>query len=293
MGYILYSLDPEKFRRLVEQPSPQQLAALADRVRDGLDEQDGEFDEGDPVAAWPRDTAALTRLVADRLARPDWYGDLSTTGKNLWEGVIFGACMNDDAVDVDFRVDSDGVDWDVIELAWKHLGVVPSTVSAVAMSTFGIRPFRYHPPAGPARSRDDFDREQEEGRASLQALDQLLGRFLDDVKQGRDDPDRLMEELQKAEGVSDDHKDAIRDLLSDDEDDEEASTNDEDDDYTPMHSMHPPEEVERMLTELRSVERPLKASKNKDAWHDYRDELLPALERIVADRRMLFVQVDT
>lgn len=294
MGYVLYSLDWERFQQLVQHPSRDQLTALARLLRDGLADEEDEFDEGDPVAAWPRDKASLTRIVAERLARADWYGDLSTTGKNLWEGVIWDACMNCDKLDVGFRVESDGIDWDVIEQAWKHLGVVPNTVTGVALSAFGTRPYRYHPRPGPAMSREEFDRQEADKRSSLDTLGQVLDQLLEKVKQGQATPDQVMDELENHDGISGEHAKVIRDLLSDDDSGEESP---EDaggfDDFSPMHSMHPPAEVEQMLAELRSVAGALEATKDADVWRDYSEELLPALTRVVQDRRLLFVQVDT
>lgn len=74
-GYVIDSLDRGKFERFVEHPTPGQLAAFAGLLSAGLEELDGEFDEGDPVVAWP--------IAAKRLAILDWYNDLSATGKTL------------------------------------------------------------------------------------------------------------------------------------------------------------------------------------------------------------------
>lgn len=291
-GYIIYSLDWNKFRQLVEQPTENQLTVLAKLVRDGLEENDGEFDEDDPIAEWPTKTKDLVPIVAERLALPDWYSDLSTPGKSLWEGVIFNACMNSKKIDVDFRVDSDGVYWDVIELAWKQLGVVPHAASDVALSAFGTRPYRYHPRSGPGKTRAEFDQERDGQRASLEALGNLLGQFLEGAKKGQKDPNKLVDELEEAKGVSREHKDLIKDFLNDD-DDEDDEDEDEDNEWTSMHSMHTPDEVVKMRAELHSVEAAIKAAKNQDALADYQDELMPALEAITSDGRMLFIQVDS
>ena len=144
-GYIIYSLDADKFRALIEHPTKEQLAELGVLMQGGLEEWDGEFDDGDPVAEWPRDSKALAPIAAKRLAQSDWYADLSQAGKSLWEGVVFGACMNNDSIDVGFRVDDDGIYWDVIEIAWKHLGVPTGVINDTTLSTFGTRPFRYFP----------------------------------------------------------------------------------------------------------------------------------------------------
>jgi hypothetical protein len=227
-GYIIYSLDADKFRRLITSPTSAELTAFGKLLAAGLEEFDGEFDEDDPISEWPTDTQSLARIAAQRLALSDWYGDLSYSGKNLWEGVIFGACQANKKFDVGFRVDNDGIYWDVIHVAWKELGVPQGTVNDVALSTFGTRPFRYHPRPTPKKKP-------------------WLG----------------------------------------------FGSGGGDDEYTPMHSMHMPDEVARMRAELTSVGPALKATKVGDARQQYEADLLPAIERIAADGRMLFVQVDT
>ena len=289
-GYVIYSLDWAKFRDLVEQPTPTQLSQLARVLAEELENLDGEFEDDDPIQQWPTKPKGLVPIVAQRLALPDWYGDLSHAGKQLWEATVFGACMNCKKLGLDFRVDSDGVYWDVIELAWKHLGVVPNTISEVALSTFGTRPYRYHPRPGPTTSRADYDRDEGERLASLDTLGKMLGQFVEGAQRGEKDPAQLLQELEGHAGVSKKHKDLIKDFLSDDD---SAEEDDAEDDWSPMHSMHPPEEVQKMQAELRSVESAIKAAKIKDAWKDYQSELMPAIERVAKDGRMLFIQVDT
>lgn len=287
-GYVLYSLDPEKFRQLVEQPTADQLTALAKLTREGLDENDGEFDEDDPIASWPTKTKALVPIVQQRLALPDWYSDLSYAGKVLWEGVIFGACLDNEDIDVGFDAESDGIYWDGIELAWKHLRVVPNTVTDVSLSAFGTRPYRYVPPSGKGKTREEFDQERGEQRSSLEALGQMLNQFLEGAKKGEKDPTKLLDELNESKGVSKEHKNLIQSFLSDEDDDDDNELTV----FTPMHSMHLPEEVGKMRQELKSVEGAIRAAKNEQATSDY-EELMIVLDNIVAKGRMLFVQVDT
>ena len=146
-GYVIYSLDWPKFTALVERPTPPQLAALAKSLADEREELDGEFDEDDPVLEWPEDAKSLAPVVAERLARADWYGDLSDAGRQLWETAFYVTCMRSRKLDVGFRVDSDGVYWDVINLIVTQLGDRPETPGRSAMSRFGTVPFRCSPPA--------------------------------------------------------------------------------------------------------------------------------------------------
>ncbi|HUE75118.1 MAG TPA: hypothetical protein VMP01_29890 [Pirellulaceae bacterium] len=216
-GFIIYSLDWPKFQKLVESPDPKQLKVLAGELSAELEQLEGEFDDDDPILEWPTDAKSLASIVAKRLAMPDWYGDLSRVGKELWEGTFYGACMNCKGLNVDFRVDSDGVYWDVIGIARDALKVPPNQVTSVAMSTFGTRPFRYH---GGAKQKVKFG------------------------------------------------------------------------DWSPMHSMHPPEEVQRMVQELESIKPSIDAA-DDEVQRQYEEELLPALTKIAKDGRMLFIQVDT
>lgn len=48
-----------------------------------------------------------------------------------------------------------------------------------------------------------------------------------------------------------------------------------------------------MLSELRSRAPAVEADDDEDVRSQFSDELLPAVERVAADRRLLFVQVDT
>lgn len=218
-GYIIYSLDWKKFSALIERPTPEQLGILARMVGEELGDLDGEFEEGDPVLSWPQDPEALSRLIAQRLAQPDWYGDLSEVGKNLWEGTMFSACMNSEelGLGLDFRVDSDGIYWDLIELAREHYNVPPNAVNEVALSAFGLQPFRYVPVPPSAAPWEDWH---------------------------------------------------------------------------PMHSMHTPDVVQRMQQEFLNLASVVEEA-DEDVQQQYNEELMPALEAIVNDGRLLFIQVDT
>jgi hypothetical protein len=216
-GYHIYSLDWDRFLRFVDTPSLAQVRSMAELVSDGLDECDQEFEENDPLRDWSSEPDELSDPVRERLARPDWYGDLSDVGKGLWERALTVFCDDARPREIGFRVESDGVYWDVIEIARLH-GIPPNRVTTSVLSHFGTRPYRYHPPAG---------RTLEWG------------------------------------------------------------------DWTPNHSMHTPEEVRRLLEELREARAAILSASVEVARSDYEEELLPGVERIAHAGRLLYIAVDT
>lgn len=231
-GYSIYSLDWAKFQKFVNEPTRHQLLAFAAIISNWLE---GESDEANPVRDWPSEPKELCPLVKERLARPDWYSDLSDASKEMWCEAVYGFCCNIQPKEVGFRADHDGVYWDVIELAAKQFKLGPDQISRdVALSAFGKRPYRYDLASDAAKSRERKAGDEE-------------------------DPD------------------------------------DEDFDFggwQPMHSMHTPDEVQKMLEELRSIRSVFENSKNKQAINDY-DVLIPVLEKLAEQKRMLFIQVDT
>jgi hypothetical protein len=285
-GYITYSLDWGKFQKFVERPTPGQLAAFASRLCGGLEEY--EFDEGDSMRAWPTKAKALAPIAAKRLALPDWYGDLSATGKALWEGAISGVCMDCEEIDAGFRVDNDGVYWDVIELAWKQLGVVPGQISDVALSTFGYRPYRYQTETKPAKTRKEYEKEEAERRAAVKEFKGEVDELLKDVKPVKTDPIKMIEEV--SQGKSGEIMKALMGFF---DDVQEGGGGTHLEEWQPMHSMHTPVEVRKMLAELRSVESVMHKATKKDVRQQYEEDLLPAISSVADDGRMLFIQVDT
>ncbi len=162
-GYIIYSLDWDKFQNFVNNPTRKQLLAFAEIVSDGLDGDDAEMEDDDPVRDWPSEPEELCDQVKERLARPDWYGDLSDVGKRIWSSAVDGFCRNADRKTVGFRVDNDGIYWDLLELAWKLLKVEPNQiVPDVALSAFGRRPYHYHPPTDTADKEGDEPEDDDE-----------------------------------------------------------------------------------------------------------------------------------
>lgn len=144
-GYHIYSLDWGKFRGFADAPTRPQLLAFAGLVSDGLDTCDCSFKDDDPLRDWPSEPEELCTLLEPRLRQPDWYGDLSDIGKSLWAGAVSKFCDDARPKDVKFRVESDGIYWDVIEIAYRHHGL-PGRITGAILSHFGTRPYRYFQP---------------------------------------------------------------------------------------------------------------------------------------------------
>ncbi len=64
-------------------------------------------------------------------------------------------------------------------------------------------------------------------------------------------------------------------------------------DWHPMHSMHPPEDVAKMADELRSLRPMVEKEKDAEIRKQFFDYLLPIVEKVASDERLLFIQVDT
>lgn len=62
--------------------------------------------------------------------------------------------------------------------------------------------------------------------------------------------------------------------------------------WTPNHSMHGPVEVEQLRGELRAAGPTVRATRGS-GWPAFERNLMPAIERIVHERRLLYVVVDT
>lgn len=211
-GYIIYSIDGEAFLQMLATPTAEQLQRFAEGIDDAYELAYDDLAPDDIAHRWQMEADGFEEEIRKHLRRPDWYSDLSDAARTIWHSAIYDVCCEEPALK--FRVDSDGVYWDVIEIAVKALSETGDRSSA--LNAFGAIPYRYHA-AGPASA----------------------------------------------------------------------------DDWYPNHSLHEPQQVVLMRGELNSVQAAIEASGNEAALRDYEDELMPAIDRIVRDRRMLFVSVDT
>lgn len=62
--------------------------------------------------------------------------------------------------------------------------------------------------------------------------------------------------------------------------------------WVPNHSMHTPAEVQELLKQLKAVGPTIEKSGDEDEIRDYA-ELMPAVEKVANEGRMLFIAVDT
>lgn len=216
-GYIIYSLDGEKFQQFVEQADDATLATFADIFSQTMDEYYDEFEKDDPLRDWPVDPGELAPKLKQRLTSPDWYEGFSNTGKAVWESSLQNLCMDDTKL-LGFDCESDGVYWDVIDLIRAHHGIKPNAVTDLEISHFGMRPYRYTPDS------------------SLQ-----------------------------------------EDFYS----------------WHPNHSMHEAADVARILEQVKAAKSAVMNSDDENAKEEYEEELVPALEKVAASKRVLFIGVDT
>ena len=212
-GYVLYSLDWPKVKQFMESPDDANLLQLAEKVSDEMDGVDSDLSDDDPVASWPADPVELAPVLAERIALPDWYGDLSDPGKTAWEWGFCGFCSGDGVFD--FEVESDGVYWNIHGEAMAHHGRKEDVVTDLEITHFGTRPFRY-------------------------------------LKRGK----RSWDE------------------------------------FYPYHSMHTPDEVQKLLEQFSAAEKRILKSRYEEVKDDY-EELMPVLRRCVEKNRVLYVSVDT
>lgn len=63
--------------------------------------------------------------------------------------------------------------------------------------------------------------------------------------------------------------------------------------WAPNHSLHTPDEVKTMVSELEAVEAQIESSGDEQIIGDFQNGLMPALSRIVKSARMLLVTADT
>jgi hypothetical protein len=126
---------------------------------------------------------------------------------------------------LDLRGESDGIYWDVIDVAHDHFGIRDGAIDDTMLSRFGHCPYAYEPPLMPSG-------------------------FIARWKFARSEPWRA------------------------------------------THSMHPPEDVRKLAAELKAAR---SAYENADGGMlaEYEEELLPVIERVANEGRMLLVDVDT
>ncbi len=142
-GYFLYSLGWQEFDRFLRSPKDVHVRTMAESISDYLDELDDRIEDDDPEALWPSEPDELESIVRKRLEMPDWYGDLSDCGREIWERSFLDLCGRDSLNPFNFECESDGIYWNIIEEAMKFHSLPANTLSDHVVSHFGTRPFRY------------------------------------------------------------------------------------------------------------------------------------------------------
>ena len=233
-GFVIYSLDLEKFQQFVTNPTDEQLLRFANIVSEGLDyeqdeddyddeddedDEDGEEEDAGPsvLTTWPVEPKELVPVLREWMAKDDWYADLLEYEKDTFESFVRSYYSDEDS-DLGFRVDSDGVYWDVIELVRSFHHVPPNQVNDVIISQFGSSPYK-----------------------------------------GKIAPDK------------------------------ERNWNS----WHPYHSIHLPDDVKKLREEVLAAEKTVMSSDDENAQREYEDELVPALDKVIRDNRVLYIETDT
>lgn len=178
----------------------------------GLDVLAPSFPKGDPVRTWPKDPELLESLAAERMAKNDWYGDLSVSERCVWELGFYRP------IDQNVRTRPEAeCGCELIEFARKKLGVPRDRVNKVKLSELGHKPFR-------CSLRDATPKKS-------------LG-------------------------------------------------------WTPSHSIHCRDEVVQIDAEFRSVKDELYAQSDLRMIDEYDEQLMPALAKIIKQRRFMFCHIN-
>ena len=132
-GYFLYTLDNDVFSQLTTSPTREQGLVFADYLRQCFDEEE------ERSAMWPEDREDLSDLIVKRLARADWYSDLSYADANVWDHVVHALRGEPgERIGIDFRCsDYESIYWDCAEAAAE------AGATMMAEPTFGSSGFRY------------------------------------------------------------------------------------------------------------------------------------------------------
>lgn len=171
-GYYIYSIDPEVFKQLTTEPTPEQAQILADQILDDSEiAAESIFNlERDPLAA----------AIQERLASDDWYSDLSYADGLVWESIIElirESASESLGIELHTDTDFDSVYWDVCEQAVKH------GAKAMAEPNFGNSGFRFF--GKPTNEHNPFPMHSihtpEETKELYKQLRSVQHQFGDDV----------------------------------------------------------------------------------------------------------------
>jgi hypothetical protein len=136
-GYYISTIDGEVFSQLTTSPTREQGLVLADYLRQWLGELDE--DDGGRPPPWPDDPKGQANWVTERLARLDWYSDLSYEEATTWDEVVASLRGEPGEIfGIDHQLyDYEGIYWDCAEIAARQ------GATMMADPTFGGSAFRY------------------------------------------------------------------------------------------------------------------------------------------------------
>lgn len=148
-GYHLYSFDAGVFHQLTTTPTAAQARLLAEAIAEDLEDLLDEYDEEEYTRKlWSRSVGKLAMAIQDRLARPDWYGDLRMGDAFVWDTILY-LWMDEpgEELGLDLRCENDGMlYWDAAHRAARH------GATRMREPLFGNSGFRYH-----GKARGDLD----------------------------------------------------------------------------------------------------------------------------------------
>lgn len=285
MSFIVRSFNSQKFQELFAQPTPEQFAVLLKLFQAAIDsEREGMCFPGDPALAWGSEAHPLDKVLRERLAMPDWYEGLTCGGSAIFDQFMHLVYQSDE-LGLDASLECEGFSWEFIDEVFNLL-MEMNEAENLSYLAIGRRPYRYLKPV-PSLGEQTFDGDLAGGLMQIQE-------FLESCKSN---PLGFQDILNEDDKLAPAQKQLIQSLLNEclaEEAGAEAASDDHLDDeipeYEPAHSIHLPDELRQMLIDLKTIEKPMKKSKEFSGQYA---ELARILERLSTSGRAMYVIADT
>ena len=284
MTFIVRSFNSQKFQELFAQPTPEQFVVLLKLFQAAIDsERDGMCFPGDPAKDWGTEAHPLDVVLRERLALPDWYEGLTCGGGAIFDRFLHFVYQSDE-LGLDGDLDCEGLSWEFMDEVFNVL-MEMNEAENLSYLAIGRRPYRYLKPV-PSMSEQTFDGDMAGGLMQIQS-------FLESCKSN---PLGFQDKLNEDDKLAPAQKQLIQSLfnecLAEEEADaaSEANLDDEMPEYEPAHSIHLPDELRQMLIDLKTIEKPMKKSKEFSGQYA---ELARILERLSTSGRAMYVIADT